>query len=305
MTGRSRRHPASIAATLVRLRHERQLSQAALAKASGLGQGTIARLEGVSPNPPTTPTLQALAAGLAVDPSVFGLAASSAALPKMKRAPPPPGNLGPLLQRLRIRRALTQQQLADLADVSRSTIDRIERGNGASTTTATIEALARALQIPPSDFWSQAPDVAPAPLLSSGGPLLRRLRTERHLTQRQLADLAGLGYATIQRLERGGGAPTTPATLKALARALQVSSSTFELEDPSHKRPSTHPSAPRATGRLLSADELLVEDGVDLSPRQHRILSALRPVVDPKGVPLSEWIACLRRLEAALLPPSP
>lgn len=44
-------------------------------------------------------------------------------------------------------------------------------------------------------------------------------RHERHLTQKQLADLSGIDQAEISRIERGQANPTT-ATLSALTRAL-------------------------------------------------------------------------------------
>jgi transcriptional regulator with XRE-family HTH domain len=50
---------------------------------------------------------------------------------------------------------------------------------------------------------------------------LRFLRSARRLTQKELADLAGLGRATVCRLERGESA-WRPATVSRLARALKV-----------------------------------------------------------------------------------
>jgi XRE family transcriptional regulator, regulator of sulfur utilization len=46
-------------------------------------------------------------------------------------------------------------------------------------------------------------------------------RRERHLTQKQLADLSGIDQAEISRIERGQANPTT-ATLCALTQALAV-----------------------------------------------------------------------------------
>ena len=46
-------------------------------------------------------------------------------------------------------------------------------------------------------------------------------RRERHLTQKQLAELSGIDQAEISRIERGQANPTT-ATLSALTRALAV-----------------------------------------------------------------------------------
>jgi DNA-binding XRE family transcriptional regulator len=47
------------------------------------------------------------------------------------------------------------------------------------------------------------------------------LRRERHLTQKQLAELSGIDQAEISRIERGQANPTA-ATLGALTSALGV-----------------------------------------------------------------------------------
>ncbi len=49
---------------------------------------------------------------------------------------------------------------------------------------------------------------------------LRRLREERALTQRELAELAGTTAVTIIHAEKGG--ETRPSTLRKLANALGV-----------------------------------------------------------------------------------
>jgi ribosome-binding protein aMBF1 (putative translation factor) len=46
-------------------------------------------------------------------------------------------------------------------------------------------------------------------------------RRERHLTQKQLAEMSGIDQAEISRIERGQANPTT-STLGALTRALEV-----------------------------------------------------------------------------------
>jgi DNA-binding XRE family transcriptional regulator len=50
---------------------------------------------------------------------------------------------------------------------------------------------------------------------------LAERRRDRHLTQKQLAELSGIDQPEISRVERGQSNPTT-ATLSALARALAV-----------------------------------------------------------------------------------
>jgi transcriptional regulator with XRE-family HTH domain len=49
---------------------------------------------------------------------------------------------------------------------------------------------------------------------------LRELRINQGLSQRRLADLAGLANTSVWKIEQGGGA--NPATLKKLADVLEV-----------------------------------------------------------------------------------
>ncbi|MAK60178.1 MAG: XRE family transcriptional regulator [Ponticaulis sp.] len=49
---------------------------------------------------------------------------------------------------------------------------------------------------------------------------IKRWREERHWSQEHLAELAGVGLRTIQRIENGQ--PASPDSLKALASAYQV-----------------------------------------------------------------------------------
>ena len=50
---------------------------------------------------------------------------------------------------------------------------------------------------------------------------LRAIRERSALTQQELADLAGVGHATIVRIEAGDREPF-PRTIRKLARALKV-----------------------------------------------------------------------------------
>ena len=52
-------------------------------------------------------------------------------------------------------------------------------------------------------------------------PRLRTLRERQALTQRELADLAGVSRTTIVTLEQGADSPY-PSTVRKLARALGV-----------------------------------------------------------------------------------
>lgn len=54
------------------------------------------------------------------------------------------------------------------------------------------------------------------------GPRLRTLRTERHLTRKDLAELSGLDPNALAKIENENRWPR-PETLRALATALEVS----------------------------------------------------------------------------------
>ncbi len=54
------------------------------------------------------------------------------------------------------------------------------------------------------------------------GEKLRRVRDERLLSQRELADKAGLSPTTILKLEAGQVAEPHPRTVRKLAQALAV-----------------------------------------------------------------------------------
>ncbi|WP_406401652.1 helix-turn-helix domain-containing protein [Streptomyces uncialis] len=55
---------------------------------------------------------------------------------------------------------------------------------------------------------------------------IKRLRLERHLTQKALADLSGVAYSTLTKTEQGV-IPATPYVLGCLARALRIDVSTL------------------------------------------------------------------------------
>lgn len=63
------------------------------------------------------------------------------------------------------------------------------------------------------------------------GRRLSRFRSRARLTQQQLADRTGLGFATIASLEQGSRSDPRLSTLKALADALNVPLLTLIGED--------------------------------------------------------------------------
>jgi transcriptional regulator with XRE-family HTH domain len=62
----------------------------------------------------------------------------------------------PQLHRLREERLLTQQQLAEKAEVARSTVARVELGEPARY--STVKALAEALGVTPADLMRPPPE---------------------------------------------------------------------------------------------------------------------------------------------------
>ena len=54
------------------------------------------------------------------------------------------------------------------------------------------------------------------------GETLRRERQRRALTQRELAEKAGIRYVTVSRMENGNAGPVKPPTLRKIAGALDL-----------------------------------------------------------------------------------
>jgi transcriptional regulator with XRE-family HTH domain len=86
---------------------------------------------------------------------------------------------------------------------------------------------------------------------------LAEQRRARNLTQKQLAEMAGVDQAEISRIERGQANPTT-ATLGALTKALGVDvrlvpADHHDERNTTAKPGRTGPSAASAAGRLLAS----------------------------------------------------
>jgi transcriptional regulator with XRE-family HTH domain len=96
---------------------------------------------------------------------------------------------------------------------------------------------------------------------------LRRLREDRELTQEALAELAGLNYKYVGRLELGKSDPGAYVLVR-LAAALRVPiGELFETVHPIHAADST-------THRLSPSDaDTVVDAAADLAALVNRILS--------------------------------
>lgn len=102
-------------------------------------------------------------------------------------------------------------------------------------------------------------------VMAAPADLLKRIRRQRNLSQRQLAALAGVPQSTVGRIESGVSDPRA----RTLARLLQVAG--FELE---------------AEPRLgLGVDRSLIREQLALSPRERveSIASASEAVARIRG----------------------
>jgi DNA-binding XRE family transcriptional regulator len=106
-----------------------------------------------------------------------------------------------------------------------------------------------------------ASDDAPDPTLARLREAVTRRRTELGLSQRKLAELAGVSLGTATRLERGEGEPRV-STVPKLEDALQWPRGTFQAirggEDPPKvpPRPGTGLDRPAASGSRVSPTAL-------------------------------------------------
>lgn len=69
----------------------------------------------------------------------------------------------------------------------------------------------------------------------SVGQRLRRLRQQRLLTLRELAERSGVAFTTVHRIETGKVAPRL-RTLRRLAEALGVPPEALAPDEPAHER---------------------------------------------------------------------
>ena len=65
--------------------------------------------------------------------------------------------LGQKVKEMRVTRGMTQQRLAEKAEVSHSLISALESGRRKYVSAQDIERLARALDIPANDLWKLVP----------------------------------------------------------------------------------------------------------------------------------------------------
>lgn len=125
------------------------------------------------------------------------------------------------LREARLRAGLTQQALACLASVERTSLTHLERGRRVPTF-AVARRLAAALGCDAADLWPEAFAA------TSDEPPARSLRLARMLSLAEVAAAAGVSRRAVRRADDGGR--VTPANAKALADFYGVD--VFDLQPP-------------------------------------------------------------------------
>ena len=160
----------------------------------------------------------------------------------------------------REQRGLSREQLAASTDVDAQMIKRIESGR-ANPALVVLSRLAAAMTISLSLLVGGAAAEAAEPLDSETvGETLVLLRKGKHLSQRSLAQLAGLRASTLRRYESGETDPRLEGA-ELLARALEIEPTELlqQIEQRQlHADPSSRTSmiiAPGVEQRVLATSE--------------------------------------------------
>ena len=198
-------------------RTARGLTQKRLARAVGLEEKTIAAYENANIHPGKnrlSGLVVRLAKALDLPPAQI-----EECLPRRRRAAAP-SLLGQRLRQLRLDRGLHQRELAARCGLHKIAISKYETGK-AYPPPDILRTLARKLGVAAREFAHLVPPLPTRAKPTPFGTELRRLRSQRGLTQKQLATRAGMQASTITTYEARASHPN-PDALAALARALRV-----------------------------------------------------------------------------------
>lgn len=137
--------------------------------------------------------------------------------------------LGAVVRKLREQQGMSIAELAEGAGTDEATIERVELGD--SATFDLLPSLAAGLGVDIDDvvnLTEEAQEIDPAPTQGAGdaahmamGRVVKELRDERHLTQADLAERAGLPLSELVLIEAGRIEPTW-GKLRRLAYGLDV-----------------------------------------------------------------------------------
>jgi len=240
-----------LGATLRGLRLARQQTQAEVAAAVGVTFGALSVWELGSATPRDRTVIAALERHFGVEP---GSLVSLVAPPKRHLGlrdgdpqserlgmlatnctcqDPAPGDLGHIIEHLRLQRTLAQAELATALETVQGTVSRWERG-AAEPLLDSLVRLSEFLDVPLVRLLAAHPIYGHA---STFGGLVLAARAARRLNQQDLAELLGVGQATISKWERGEAHPW-PKQFETVAAALGVPVDTVRAAVP-YRRPGT------------------------------------------------------------------
>ena len=206
---------ASFAQQLRRLRRERGLTQEGLARRLGLTRTAVRSYE-AGHNHPSPQRLPELARALAVPEGELA--------PLLPSRPTPSTPFGRAVRELRERRGWNQRQLASRIGCTASLISLYETA-GTHPTPENLGAVAAALGVPRRRLLALVAERGPAKRATAFGRLIRETRIARGMTQRQLAEAAGLRAHQIAMYETTNRHPRErhlPGLIARLAKALDL-----------------------------------------------------------------------------------
>ena len=193
-----------------------------LATAAGVGVRDVARIEADAScdGEPFRKVLSALGMGLPVEAGVASTGPGG----------PVPRPLHAHLREMRLALGMTQRQAADAAGIDQTTVAMYESPRRRAVYSArdgAVGALLAAYGVGPEQLRERGLDLGPAPDAGAGAadgiPLHERLRSSRlarGLTQRQVAEVAGVDAATVAMYESQRRRPTRSAVDGAVASIL-------------------------------------------------------------------------------------
>ncbi|WIV55895.1 helix-turn-helix domain-containing protein [Amycolatopsis nalaikhensis] len=130
-------------------RKRKSLGQEELARDADVSVRTVRRLEAGDHSRPQFQTVQRLAHALDLGPADRETFLRTAGFPEADAVIEPVGEFGELLRQVRKQKSLTQERLADRAEVSVRTVRRLESGDALGLVVDTVRQLADALGLRP------------------------------------------------------------------------------------------------------------------------------------------------------------
>lgn len=189
------------------LRQKRNMTLQELAKKADISVSYLSEIE-LGKKQPSLETINKLSQALNI--SREGLISTNSSA----------GGLGARVLFLRQEKELSLSELAEKVGISASYLCQIENGK-VMPALSTLKNIAKALDVKPESLMSATSFV---------GYKIRKIRTERNITQAQLAEKAGVSAGLIGQIESGKVEPSIK-TLEKIAAALSLSPCFFVSEE--------------------------------------------------------------------------